>query len=132
MRRVPRLLLALLGWAAAISAATGTGYAETMSPDHRDALERGCRQQAGADHIAYYNCLSATLSLVNGRTLVDLTSMTAAQRDRLKLSCLGSKNLGLIAYDDCLVARGEQRQRSCRHAPRRRRRIYFAVLRDSH
>jgi S1-C subfamily serine protease len=92
----------------AILAATGTSYAETISSDHRDALERGCHQQAGADHIAYYNCLTVTLGLVNRRTLVDLASMTAAQRDRLRLSCLGSKNLGLIAYDDCLRRQGRE------------------------
>ena len=105
---VLRSVLAALGCVVAISAATGASYAETMSSDHRDALERGCHQQAGTDHIAYYNCLTVTLSLVNGRTLVDLASMTAAQRDRLRLSCLGSKNLGLIAYDDCLRRQGRE------------------------
>jgi S1-C subfamily serine protease len=92
----------------AVSAAAGTSYADTMSADHRDALERGCHQQAGTDHVAYYNCLTATLDRVNGRTLVDLASMTGAQRDRLRLSCLGSKNLGLIAYDDCLRRQGRE------------------------
>jgi S1-C subfamily serine protease len=49
-----------------------------------------------------------TLAVLNGRTLVDLAALTATQRDRLRLVCLGSKNLGLIAYDDCLRRQGRE------------------------
>src|SRR5579885_1835568 len=109
MRRLPRfLVLTLLGWMLAVPAATRCVRAETMSADHRDALERGCHQQAGADHVAYYNCIALTLGLLHTRTLVDLAPLPAAQRDRLRLACLGSKSLGLIAYDDCLRRQGQE------------------------
>jgi S1-C subfamily serine protease len=48
--------------------------------------------------------------------LVDLATLPAAQRDHLRLSCLGSKNLGLIAYDDCLR---RQREASAALSPSR-------------
>lgn len=106
MRRLSgSLALAVLGCIAVGPALTG--HAETMSPDHRDALERGCHRQTSADHVAYYNCLTVTLALLNARPLVDLATLPAVQRDHLRLSCLGSKSLGLIAYDDCLRGQRE-------------------------
>jgi S1-C subfamily serine protease len=98
------LVLASIGLAGSILALAANAFGgQALSADEREALERGCRQQSWTNPAGYYRCLEDTVDRLNrGGAGVQLDALTPVQREQVRLACLGSKNQGLIAYDECL------------------------------
>lgn len=78
-------------------------WGNDLSRDHREALERGCRSRF-SETVQYRACLQGTLerATTKGRTLADTRAIDRALLNDIRLACVGAKDGGLLAYDDCL------------------------------